>query len=260
MTNSGFSIKNMSNELKVAYILIIITMIICVSCCFTKCCKKDKKDGVLDNKISEWMKNHPQEVLDSINDYLQKQQLEAQKKQQSNAKAAIKDNFAKIADEKNTGVYNKNGKKVIIEFFDYNCGYCKLAKKAIDEVVKSNKDVKVIFRDFPIFGGNSELAARYAIAVAISNPSKYYNFASVLFENGADKESKIKEAVTKAGLKLDVIEATLKNKKSVIDERLKQNREIGTMLGIQGTPAFIVDGEFVPGYIDAEAIKSILNK
>lgn len=247
----------MSNELKIAYVIILLIVIGLITCCFKNCCKKNNKSG-LNEEISQWMKNNPKVILDSVNDYLQQEQLKAQKQQQDNAKAAIKENYAKLIDEKNTGIYNKNGTKIIVEFFDYNCGYCKLAKKAIDEVVKSNKDVKVVFRDFPIFGGNSELAARYAIAVAISNPSKYYEFASILFENGADKESKIKDALTKAGIRVDVIERTLKNKKNDIDERLKANKEIGDALGLQGTPAFVIGEEFVPGYVDAATIQDML--
>ena len=275
MANKFFSIENMSNELKIAYVLILVIIVILVTCCCGSCFRSGKTSdsgwGILRlirggnnhksesvNEISQWIKDNPKEILDSVNNYMQQEQLKAQKEQQNNAKAAIKENYSKLIDSKNTGIYNKNGTKVIIEFFDYNCGYCKLAKKAIDEVVKSNKDVKVVFRDFPIFGGNSDLAARYAIAVAISNPSKYYDFATALFEIGADKESKIKDALKKAGIRADIIERTLKNKKDDIDQRLSENRELGNLLGLQGTPAFIIGEEFVPGYVDAATISNML--
>lgn len=257
MANTFFSVKNMSNELKIAYVAILLIIIALVTCCYKNCCKKGNKDG-LNKEISQWMKDNPKAILDSVNNYLQQEQLKAQKQQQDNAKTAIKDNYEKLIDSKNTGIYNKNGKKVIVEFFDYNCGYCKLAKKAIDEVVKSNKDVKVVFRDFPIFGGNSELAAKYAVAVAISNPSKYYDFSTALFEIGADKESKIKDALKNAGLRVDVIEKTLKDKKNEIEKRLSDNRELANMLGLQGTPAFVIGEELVPGYVDAATISQML--
>ena len=247
----------MSNELRIAYVVILLIVVGLVACCFTGCCKGKGKSGI-SNEISQWIKDNPKEILESVNNFLKQEQLDAQKKQQDNAKAAIKENYTQLIDSKNTGIYNKNGTKVIVEFFDYNCGYCKLAKKAIDEVIKSNKDVKVIFRDFPIFGGNSEIAARYAIAVAISEPNKYYDFSSSLFEIGADKESKIKEALKKAGIKEAIIENTLKDKKEDIDNRLKQNRELANSLGLQGTPAFVIGEELVPGYVDSTTINNML--
>lgn len=260
MTNN-FSTQNMSTELKFAYVLILISIIGCVAFCKIACCPKRMLDNLnVNGQISDWIKNNPKAVLDSINDYIRKEQESAQQKQQENAKANVKNNYNKLVDEKTAGVQNKDGKKVIVEFFDFNCGYCRLAKKAIDEVAKDDKDVKVIYRDFPIFGGNSEVAARYAIAIAISDPDKYGEFATILFESGADQKSKITEAVTKIGLKLDKIEKVLKDQKSEIDERLKNNRELAVSLGLQGTPAFIIGEEFIPGFVDAATIKSILDK
>ena len=258
MSKSAFSIKNMSNELKIAYVLIILIIAFIVFCKFTKC-SKNKESNVKD-EISQWVKDNPKEILDSINGFLEQQRANAQRQQETNAKEAIKTNYDKLTDEKTAGIYNSKGKKIIVEFFDYNCGYCKMAKQAIDQVVKEDKDVKVIYRDFPIFGGNSEVAAKYAIAVAISNPDKYHDFASALFELGAREEATIKDAVVKAGLKLANIEKVLKNKESEINDRLKANRELATSLGLRGTPAFVIGEEFVPGYVDATTIKSMLNK
>ena len=261
MTKNSFSMQNISTEVRVAYFLILISVIGCIAFCKFNCCpKKNSEDLNIDSKVSEWIKNNPKEVLDSINEFLRKEQESAQQKQQENAKANIKNNYDKLIDEKTAGVYNKNGKKVIVEFFDFNCGYCRLAKKAIDEVVKNDKDVKVIYRDFPIFGGNSEVAARYAIAIAISEPNKYSEFATALFETGADQKSKITDAVKKVGLKLEKIEKVLQDKKSEIDDRLKANRELAVSLGLQGTPAFVIGEEFIPGFVDATTIKSILDR
>lgn len=259
MSNSTFSIKNMSNELRVAYILIVMIVAFMIFFKFTVCLKNGK-EGNVSNEISQWVKDNPKEILDSINDFIEKQRAESQKQQENDAKEAVKNNYNKLIDETTAGVYNSKGKKIIVEFFDYNCGYCKMAKQAIDQVVKEDKDVKVIYRDFPIFGGNSELAAKYAIAVAISNPGKYHDFASALFELGAREESTIKDAVVKAGLKLVNIEKVLKDKESEINNRLKSNRELASSLGLRGTPAFVIGEEFIPGYVDATTIKSMLNK
>lgn len=258
MSNSAFSIKNMNNELKVAYILIAMIIAFMIFLKFTVCLRNEK--GNVSNEISQWVKDNPKEILDSINGFIEKQRAESQKQQENDAKEAVKNNYDKLIDETTAGVYNSKGKKIIVEFFDYNCGYCKMAKQAIDQVVKEDKDVKVIYRDFPIFGGNSELAAKYAIAVAISNPGKYHDFASALFELGAREESTIKNAVVKAGLKLVNIEKVLKDKESEINDRLKANRELASSLGLRGTPAFVIGEEFIPGYVDATTIKSMLDK
>jgi protein-disulfide isomerase len=241
-------IKNMSCEVKLAYILIIILFVaIGIMCC-----------GKRSEKImAKWIDENPKAILDSVQKFVEKEQGRVQQQQAQAADTYIRDNMAVIADEANTGVLNPKGTKVIVEFYDYNCGYCKMAAKAIKDVA-SDKDVKVVFRDYPILSEMSLTAAQYSTAVAISEPKKFSEFHENLFNGNAQTLQGIKDALNKSGISVEKIEKVLKNRKADIDKRLNDNREIAASLKLGGTPAFIINGVLVPGYIDAEQIKGML--
>lgn len=247
--NSSCPLKNMSSEMKIAYFLIIILFAMCIFIWI--------KTGRADSgkKIAKWVDENPKAIIDSVQRFAEQQQIESQKKHQEKVDKGVKENMGKIMSEENTGVHNPKGKKVIVEFYDYNCGYCKMASAAIAKVIKDDKDVKVIFKDLPIFGGISELAAKYSVAIAIAEPNKFFAFHEALMEGDAHGEDGIKEAVKKAKINLDKILKTMKSKSDIIEKRIVENKQLANDIGIQGTPALMIGDEFIPGYVDAETMK-----
>ena len=210
--------------------------------------------------IATWIDQNPQAILDSVQKYAEAEQAKAQQQREQQATEALKNNKNKIYNEKNVGIANKKGKKMIVEFFDYNCGYCKMASKVVDKMAREDKDIKVIFKEFPIFGGTSDLAARYSTAVAIQYPDKYLDFHSNLMASGARSVEDIENAVKKSDISLFKIKKVLDDKKADIDAILAENRELASSLGLQGTPAFIIGDNLIPGYIDETTIKSLLEQ
>ncbi len=251
--NLSEGIKNIGCETKLAYLLILI-LIISNIFVFTKLsCKGNKAD-----EIKDWINKNPKVILDSVQRYAEEEQAKAQQEQEKRTEKVIKENIAKFRDEKNTGIANSKGTKVIVEFFDYNCGYCKMASKALDKLAKEDKDIKVVFRDFPIFGGVSETAAKYSIAVAIAEPNKFLDFHSALMGGNARTEEGIIEALKTADISTEKIKKTLRTKNKEINERIDENKKLGFSINLQGTPALIIGEEFIPGYVDAETIKAKL--
>lgn len=250
--NNSCPIKNMSPEIKTAYFLIILLFAMCIFIWI----KTGKANN--DDNIAKWVDKNPKAIIDSVQKFAEKQQIESQKKHQENLDKNVKNNLDKILDEKNTGIHNPKGKKTIVEFYDYNCSYCKMASAAIAKVVNDDKDVKVIFRELPIFGGVSELAAKYSIAIAISEPNKFFTFHEALMEGDAHSEEGIKEALKKAKINLDKILKVMKSKSDEIEERIENNKRLANEIGIQGTPALMIGDEFIPGYVDAETMKAKL--
>lgn len=239
----------MSPELKTAYFLIILLFATCIFI-WVKAGKASNGD-----KIAEWVNKNPKVIIDSVQRFAEEQQVESQRRHQENLDKNVKANRDRILDEENTGVHNPKGKKTIVEFYDYNCSYCKAASAAIAKVVNEDKSVKVIFRELPIFGGVSELAAKYSVAVAISEPNKFFTFHEALMTGDAHDEDSIKEALKKAKINLDKILKTMKSKSDEIDKRIEDNKKLANEIGIQGTPALMIGDEFIPGYVDAETMK-----
>ncbi len=251
--NLSESLKNMSCETKLAYLL-ILALIISNVFIFTKLpCNENKTDA-----IKDWINKNPKVILDSVQRYAEEEQAKAQQEQEKRTEKAIKENINKFRDDKNTGIANPKGTKIIVEFFDYNCGYCKMASKVLDKLAREDKDIKVVFRDFPIFGGVSETAAKYSIAVAIAEPSKFLEFHSALMGGNARTEEGIIEALKTANISTEKIKKTLRTKNKEINDRIDENKKLGFSINLQGTPALIIGEEFIPGYVDAETIKAKL--
>lgn len=248
--------KNMSCELKLAYILILVLLLSNIFI-FLKlsCCSKNNNNA---ESMKEFIDNNPKVILDSVQRYVEKEQVQAQKKQSEQMNANVKKNLDRIRDEKNTGVANPKGDKTVVVFYDYNCGYCKMATKAIENVAKSDSNVKVVFRDFPIFGGISNEAAKYSVAVAIATPSKFLDFHSALMEGDAKSMDGIENALKSAKISVERIKRTLKSREKDIEKRLNDNIQLGKEIGLNGTPALLIGDELVPGYVEENALRAKL--
>ena len=150
---------------------------------------------------------------------------------------------------------NAAGDVVVVEFNDYQCPYCKKAHQAMKSVVGADSKVKVIYKDLPILGEASRIAALAALAAA--KQDKHLALHTVLMEyNGKLDRDKILELATQAGLD------TARLQKDMEDPRLKdiidRNLALAAALGVRGTPAFVIGKQFVPGAVDAATLKQLI--
>lgn len=133
----------------------------------------------------------------------------------------------------------------IVEYFDYQCPYCRTSAAALNELIKRDKKVRVVFRDWPIFGAESERAAR--VAIAAKYQGKYLAVNNALMNAPRPlNEAKIEAAAKKAGVNWKRLEADLQAHQVDIDDLLERNHEQAMLLGLTGTPAFII-GNFQAG-------------
>lgn len=141
---------------------------------------------------------------------------------------------------------NPNATVKVVEFFDYNCIYCKLSLANLETLVKQDNDVKIILKEFPVFGEESIAAAKISSAVNRMHPKKYAQFHTKLLkiEGKKNTESAIKIA-KEMGINIDKL-LNQADKQEIIDE-LEKNRQIAQELAINATPAFIIGNEVVLG-------------
>lgn len=136
------------------------------------------------------------------------------------------------------------GKVTVVEFFDYNCGYCRKAFSNIVGLTKDEKDVRVVFVEFPILSEESRVASQAAIASTKQN--KYFEFHRALMEhNGPVKEDVIFKTAADVGLDVEKLKADMKAPE--VNELIEKNLQLGTAMGVQGTPAIFVGDEAIPG-------------
>jgi protein-disulfide isomerase len=146
---------------------------------------------------------------------------------------------------------NKDAKITIVEYFDYNCGWCKRALEEIAVLIKEEPNVRVVLKEFPIFGEHSEFAAKAAMA---SIPQgKYWDFHIALMKEKRVTTDNVMTIAERVGL--DVAKLKEEMAKPVYEEAMRRTMTIAQSLGIQGTPGFIIDGEISPGYLPVAALK-----
>ena len=207
----------------------------------------------LDNYIYEYIMNNPEVILKSVDKFRQKME--------DNAKVDdeyIKENFIKFANNPNIPYMGSDKPKVIIiEFFDYNCGYCKKSLDAVTELLRTEFDLKISFRDYPILAPSSRTAAKAALASR--EQGKYFIFHSALMNmQGNLNEDKIFSIATNLGMNLDKLKEDMD--KLEIDNIIKDNETLARKLNIRGTPTFIINGELYAGALELNKLKTIIDK
>ena len=201
--------------------------------------------------IGEYITNHPEVVVNALQAY----QVRMQREQQQQAEAALQEVEDELLYDAGTPVAgNPDGDVTIVEFFDYNCGYCKQVMPSIQTLLETDNDVRYVFKEFPILGPGSVTASRAALAVWNLEPEKYLPFHVALMTNrGSIGEQQILDIGERVGIAPATLRAEMQNPE--IEEKLRANVELGQRINVRGTPAVIINGEIVPGAVSLDALK-----
>jgi protein-disulfide isomerase len=149
---------------------------------------------------------------------------------------------------------NPSADITVVEFFDYNCGWCKRAVDEVTKLVKADPNVRVVFKELPIFGENSTFAAKAAMASI--HQGKYWDFHLALMkERQVTKENALRIAEN-VGLNVAKLKEDMAN--PAYDLALKETSQIAQSLGIEGTPGFIVDAKVSVGFVPADGLQEMI--
>ncbi|HEX5930903.1 MAG TPA: DsbA family protein [Methyloceanibacter sp.] len=142
---------------------------------------------------------------------------------------------------------NANGDVTVVEFFDYNCGYCRRALPDVVKLIDTDDKVRVVFKELPIFGEESEWAAKAALAAG--KQGKYFEMHQKLYAapGKSDKEKALRVA---AEIGLDVPQLEKDMEDPSIKQALEETKELATKLGLQGTPLYLIGDRMIPGAPD----------
>ena len=204
--------------------------------------------------IKEYILKNPEIIIEAIEIYQKRQNSKTIDKE----KKLIKSLRSEILDDKNSYQYgDKNSKTTIVEFIDYNCGYCKKTLLSINELLKKYKNLKVVFIDFPILSESSYSAAQAAIAAYKQNA--YFKYHSALLNsNKKISNSYLLELAKNFNLDLVKFEKDMKSKNTA--NLIENNIKFARQLNIRGTPTFIINKEIYAGAYDTKKLEEILNK
>ncbi len=215
--------------------------------------------------VHDYLVNHP-EVLVEASQVLQKRQ---QVEMQVQARSAIAQHAAEVFQSKLTLEGNPKGNVTLVEFFDYQCIHCKKMQPVIAELANKNKNLRIVYKEFPIFGKNSELAASAALAAA--NQGKYKAMQTALLRIEKPLNEKIvMETANSIGLDREKLKKDMTS--SAVKNELAANRTLAEQLHLMGTPAFIIASTpggqfasnskpaFVPGGASEATMQAMINQ
>jgi protein-disulfide isomerase len=144
----------------------------------------------------------------------------------------------------------KDGDVTLVEFYDYACGYCKASLPVIDRLIREDPKLRVVYREFPILGPDSEAAAR--LSLAASKSGRFMAFHDALYAAGRPSQATLAKAAAAAGLPAAVPAS------AEIDGELRKNFQLAQQLGATGTPLFIVGDKVLNGAVGYEALKAAI--
>jgi protein-disulfide isomerase len=208
----------------------------------------------IESIIKDYIVQHP-EVVQEAMDALDKRQKQADA---DKARATIRDNKTAIFNSPHQVVLgNPQGKITMVEFFDYNCGYCKHALPDMVELLKTNPDLRFVLKEFPVLGPGSVEAAHVAVAARMQDPTgkKYLDFHQKLLGGRGQADKARALAVAKdVGFDMARIEKDMDSDevKATINEDMK----LADALGVNGTPSYVVGDEVVVGAVGIDELKT----
>jgi protein-disulfide isomerase len=152
---------------------------------------------------------------------------------------------------------NAKGDITIVEYFDYRCPYCKKVNPELMKVVQEDGKVRLVFKDWPVFGDASVYAAKLALAAKYQNKYPEAHEALISMKEKLS-EATVHSSLAQAGIDVERAKSDLAANQKSIDATLARNHQQAVALSFQGTPAFIIGHFRVPGALDAKTFKQAI--
>jgi protein-disulfide isomerase len=200
----------------------------------------DAQRGEIQKIMKDYLLTHP-EILEEVSAELTKRQAAAEAQKHA---AAVTANAETIFNSpRGVTVGNKDGDVTFVEFFDYNCGYCKKAMTDMVEIMKQDPKLKVVLKEFPVLGPGSVEAAQVAVAVRMQDPTgkKYLDFHQRLLN------------AKEAGLDVARLEKDFSSPE--VRATIEENFKLAESMGMNGTPSYVIGKQVVIGAVGIEALK-----
>lgn len=215
----------------------------------------DAEREALHAEIRSYLLANPDLLMEMLQILEQKKQAAAAITDQQ----LVADNHAAIFDDGFSWVGgNPEGSVTLVEFLDYQCGYCRKAQPEVTELLKSDGDIRLIVKEMPILGPGSELAAKAAVATLIAKgPEAYAGLHDRLMRSkGKIDDASLDRALVESGLDPEAIRVAMADPE--VERRLGETRALAEKLAIAGTPTFVLADQMVRGYVPLATMQDLV--
>src|SRR5436190_2329741 len=207
----------------------------------------DAQRSDIEKIVREYIIAHPEVLEEAMNELSKRQAAAESEKHQA---SIVKNSDVIFNSPRGVTIGNKDGDVTFVEFFDYNCGYCKRAMADMLDLMKTDPKLKVVLKEFPVLSQGSVEAAQVAVAVRMQDPSgkKYLDFhQKLLGGRGAADKARAMAAAKEAGLDTARIEKDLASPE--VRATIEENFKLAEAMGMNGTPSYVIGRQVVIGAV-----------
>jgi protein-disulfide isomerase len=214
--------------------------------------------GEIERIIKDYLLSHPELLQDVMNE-LDKRQVQAEAEKH---RASVKEHSAAIfSSPRQVTLGNPQGDVTVVEFFDYNCSYCKRAMSDMLELIKNDGKLKFVLKEFPVLGEGSVQAAQVAAAVRMQDKTggkKYLEFHQKLL-GGRGQADKTRALAVAKEIGLDVARIEKDMASDEVKATIEESFKLAEALGLNGTPSYVVGPDVVVGAVGLDTLKGKVN-
>ncbi len=210
--------------------------------------------GEIEQIVREFILRHPEVLMESVRAYQERERAAAQQRSRDAVVAKrgelFEDAASPAAGEAGAGI-------AIVQFFDYNCGYCRRVTPTLTKLLEEHGNVRMIFRELPILGPESHTAARAALAA--HKQGAYLRFHRALMDLQSPVTAPaVEETARKLGLDIARLKTDMDSME--VQAMLTDNQRLANAIGVQSTPSFVIGDELVSGALDLAGFQALLAK
>lgn len=221
---------------------------------FPAACSDDEMDQVekqaIEKVVREYLREHPEVLYQAM--------TELRQREEARKLVRLSDTLDFMRDELENDPGspvggNREGTVTVVEFFDYRCGFCKRVFPTVQRILEDDDSIRYVFKEYPILGPESVVAARAALAAWKLDEDSYYGFhTAMMASKGPLTNTKVMRFAAESGYDVKLLQAGMSE--PWINQALERNRELASALGINGTPAFVIGNLVIPGAAEWETL------
>ncbi len=203
--------------------------------------------------IATFLTDNPEVIVEAFSEAQRRQEAKAAE----DSEKTIKERSDELVNDATTPQSGSKDANVnIVMFSDYNCGFCKRVMPDVARILEENDDVRFIHKDMPILGERSVVNAKAAVAAYYLNPDKWLAFHTEMLLRTPRNDDQLFALAEKQGIDKEALKKEMESAK--VQERLQKNIMLGQAVGVRGTPAFIINGEFIRGAVGYDQLNAIV--
>ena len=205
-------------------------------------------------RVRAYLLEHPEVIFEAAERYEARQRAA----EQTEAQTVVKNRADDILRDPDSPVGgNPEGDVTLVEFFDYNCPYCRQVAPVMEKAAAADAKLRIVYKEFPVLGPNSTFAAKAALAV--HRQGKYETFHHALMQGrGSVDASRVADAAAKAGADIARMKADMND--PAIAAAIDKNLALARELRINGTPGFIIGDQILRGATDLETLQTLIRE